>query len=279
MIYKNTPIVKSSDFLLTVIHLVTSILINADFITLHYFTPTKLACSLDAMIAGNLYTSFIAIVVMKSHKIVNAFNSMNKLSTKSKRNTILQQWFTIFILTVSSIVLTFVAMETQKVEVQSLRDIQNERILISCRNITPKTIQLGFAGLLQVATFIIAYKGRNLPDIFNESMSLLYASFASTMSFVVVFILLRFKSKDAFFQASIIWLAISLNLNIYILLCYGKKVYIVLFKKEKNTRNYIQRKTFESNCSNNLRTTHESGLWLYKCVSSEFENINTKKGY
>ena len=178
MIYKNTPIVKSSDFLLTVIHLVTSILINADFITLHYFTPTKLACSLDAMIAGNLYTSFIAIVVMKSHKIVNAFNSMHKLSTKSKRNTILQQWFTIFILTVSSIVLTFVAMETQKVEVQSVRDIQNKRILISCRNITPKTIQLGFAGLLQVATFIIAYKGRNLPDIFNESMSLLYASFA-----------------------------------------------------------------------------------------------------
>ena len=260
VIYRNTPIIKSSDFLLTVIHLMTAIFINTDLITLSHSKPRELTCCLDAIIAGNLYTFFIAIVLMKSHKILNAFNSMHRLSTKRKRNTILQQWFTIFILTVSSFIWTFIAMETQKVNVQSRRDTQIKIIYIFCRNIRPKTIQLAFAGLLQLATFIIAYKGRNLPDIFNESMSLLYASFASTMSYVVVFILLRFKSKDAFFQASIIWLAISLNLNIYILLCYGKKVYIVLFKKEKNTRNYIQRKTFESNCSNNLRTTHESGL-------------------
>ena len=257
MKYPNTPIVKSSDFLLAMIHMFTSILINAAFSALRHLKPREWTCFLDAIFAGNLYTFFIAIVLMKSHKILSAFNSMHKLSTKSKRNTILQQWFTIFILTTSSVVLTFVAMETQTVTVQSRRDTANKIIHLFCRNILPKTTQFGFAGVLQVATFIVAYRGRNLPDIFNESMSLLYASFASTMSFAVMFILLRFRSNDSNFQASIVWLVASLNSNIYILLCYGKKLFIVLFKKENNTLAYIQQRTFQSNRRKILQTNEE----------------------
>ena len=53
MIYHNTPIVKSSDVLLTSIHLVTSVMTSTAFITLRHLKPSQLTCSLDAIIAGN----------------------------------------------------------------------------------------------------------------------------------------------------------------------------------------------------------------------------------
>ncbi|XP_066936165.1 metabotropic glutamate receptor 8-like [Clytia hemisphaerica] len=246
--YRDTPIAKSSDFILTAIHLITSLFINTGILFVRHFKPTLVLCNIDATTFGLFYTLFIAIVLTKSHKILRAFGSMRKLTTKNKRITIIQQYAIIIGLIVSVVLLTLVALSKDYPVVVSQKDPQKLLKYMFCRNQLPKMFQFGFSGLLQVATFIIAYRGRNLPDIFNESMSLLYASFASTMSFVVMFIVLYFGGKeDVFLPATIIWLAISLNSNIYILLCYGKKMYIILFNKEQNTRSFIQKRTFEFN--------------------------------
>ena len=117
-------------------------------------------------------------------------------------------------------------------------------VYVMCDNKPHLRVQLGFSTILQVASFITAYRGRNLPSIYNDSMSLVYASFACIMSFVVMFTLQPFTKEDPFMPRSIMRLTLSLCANVYVLLCYGKKLYIILFKKEKNTRNYIQSKTF-----------------------------------
>eukprot|EP00111_Clytia_hemisphaerica_P003452 TCONS_00009880-protein len=83
IIYHKTPIVKISDFILTVIHLFTSILINAVSVILPHTKPRKFTCFFETIVAGNLYTFFIAIVLMKSHDCFQ-FNAkiVNKKQTK-----------------------------------------------------------------------------------------------------------------------------------------------------------------------------------------------------
>ena len=54
MKYPNTPIVKSSDFLLAMIHMFTSILINAAFSALRHLKPREWTCFLDAIFAGTV---------------------------------------------------------------------------------------------------------------------------------------------------------------------------------------------------------------------------------
>ena len=247
-IFRNTPIVKCCDFSLTVLHLLTSLLVNIALLFGSFMKPTQLICYLDATGVGFLYTIFIACVLTKSHKLLRAFGSTRRLTSNNKRNTVIQQWIVISLVSLSSGAFVLLALTKQTPEITNTRDVEKVLIYVTCNTISHKTLQLGLAAVLQVATFIIAYRGRNLPNIFNESISLLYASFGSTMSFAVMFIVLRFsKKEDLFFPSSMIWLSISLNSNIYILLCYAKKILIILFEKEKNTRSYMQRKTFESN--------------------------------
>ena len=74
---------------------------------------------------------------------------------------------------------------------------------------------------------------------------MVYASFIGTVTFAVALTIQQFEN-DPFAFDSISWVALSVNMIVYDVFCYGDNVYILLFKPEKNTKRYIKGKTFEA---------------------------------
>ena len=104
---------------------------------------------------------------------------------------------------------------------------------------------MGYAMILQIACLVTAYRGRNLPSVFNESMSMVYSSFITTITTGVMFVVQVFQ-KDPLMAPLITWIVLSMNTFTYLIFLYAKKAYIMLFQKKKNTVQYIQKKTFDA---------------------------------
>ena len=104
-------------------------------------------------------------------------------------------------------------------------------------------VQISFVLLLQCFCFASAYRGKNLPAIFNESMSLIYASLMTTFGFAVMFPIQYFQ-KDPFTRSTTSWMLITMNNILFLLFCYGGKMHFIIFKRHKNNASYFQQKTF-----------------------------------
>jgi len=104
---------------------------------------------------------------------------------------------------------------------------------------------MAYGMVLQIACLITAYRGRDLPNVFNESMSLVYSSFITTIIIAVMFVVQVYQ-KNPLITPLITWIVLSMNSLIYLVLLYARKVYIMLFRKEKNTVSYVQKQTFDA---------------------------------
>jgi len=94
---------------------------------------------------------------------------------------------------------------------------------------------------VQLACVFQAYRCRRLPDYISETMNILYASFITTVFYVVSLpiYLLRRTQQDG----EVVHLTVVLvNSLVILLLMYAKKVYVILFKSRLNTRHYFKKK-------------------------------------
>ena len=80
-------------------------------------------------------------------------------------------------------------------------------------------------------------------------MPIVYSSFTSIVTYVTYFpFQFLQKDKDVKIVARVLIITIA-NL-LFVLIFYGSKLYIILFKPEKNTREYLNRQLFEMSTRN-----------------------------
>ena len=253
-IKRDTPICKASDFKLTIFHLLIGFTIKMMLFLSYKTTPTFIVCHVSLLAYSALYSLFLGIVLMKSHKILKAFAAKRRASSKDKRNTNIQQSSIIVLVFMLGLLLMVAVSAYKSLEVASQKDKTLLVKITHCSNRIHSSVAIALAIILQIACLVTAYRGRNLPSIFNNSMSMVYASFIGTVTFAVALTIQQFE-EDPFAFDSISWVAMSVNLILYDIFCYGDSVFILLFKPEKNTKRYIKGKTFEamSRMSDRLR--------------------------
>ena len=61
---------------------------------------------------------------------------------------------------------------------------------------------------------------------------------------------IQYFQIDPLSKTSIQWLVLLINTILCVTFCYGWKMYLMIFDKEKNTREYVKAKTFELMQSN-----------------------------
>ena len=89
-----------------------------------------------------------------------------------------------------------------------------------------------------------AYRGRNLPGPFNEAMPIVYSSFTSIVTYITYFAF-QFLQKDKDIKIVARVLIITIANLLFVMIFYGSKLYIILFKPKQNTREYLQQEMFE----------------------------------
>jgi len=252
-IYRKTPIGKSTDLVMTVFHFIVNLSLHAGLFYTQHMEPSTVNCIASVICSGSVYNLFVSVALMKSHKLLKAFSSKRRATEKDKKITLMQQLFTIAISLAISIILIVVTFAQDFPSVAQSRDSMNYLIYYSCSNLTHVFVQMAYGMVLQICCFVTAYRGRNLPNVFNESMSMVYSSFITTIITAVMFVVQIFQ-KDPLVAPIITWTVLSMNSLIYLILLYARKVYIMLFRKEKNTVSYVQKQTFSAmkNSSKNI---------------------------
>jgi len=246
MVHRNTPICKSVDLNLTMLQLTSSFVLMVFLHVVKEGAPhMEWLCLFIPVILGMNYSLFVGIVLIRSHKLLKVFSAKVKVTSKDILVTTMQQLFTLVTILLISLCVSIVLAVHDRPSMITVRKVSALLKLTYCANLRHINSQLGFGMFLQLASFVTAYRGRKLPDIFNESMKLVYASFITCLSFVVMFAIQYFQ-KDPLLPLEIAWLAVLFNINVYVFLCNASKIFSILIKKERNTVAYVQKKTFET---------------------------------
>ncbi|XP_052022545.1 vomeronasal type-2 receptor 116-like isoform X2 [Apodemus sylvaticus] len=174
--YKDTPIVKANNLILSyilLISLVFSFLCSLLFIG----HPNQTTCTLQQITFGVFFTVAVSTVLAKTITVVMAF----KLTTPGRRmRGILTSGapnLVIPICTLIQVVLCGIWLVTSPPFID--RDMQSEhgKTVIICNkgSVIAFHVVLGYLGSLALGSFTMAFLARNLPDRFNEAKFLTFS--------------------------------------------------------------------------------------------------------
>ncbi|XP_052023375.1 vomeronasal type-2 receptor 116-like isoform X2 [Apodemus sylvaticus] len=174
--YKDTPIVKSNNCILSYILLIS--LVFCFLCSLLFIGhPNKATCILQQTTFGVFFTVAVSTVLAKTITVVMAF----KLTTPGRRmRGMLTSGAPNLVIPICTLIQLFLCgiwLVTSPPFID--RDIQSEhgKIVIICNkgSVIAFHVVLGYLGSLALGSFSLAFLARNLPDRFNEAKFLTFS--------------------------------------------------------------------------------------------------------
>ena len=130
---------------------------------------------------------------------------------------------------------------TVRVHEQMIKDVH-------CNTEDFINIQLGYSMVLQLYTAFQAFKCRSLPGPFNEAMSIVYSTLIVIVFYSVTFPIYYFLQRIPSTQSTVHFISLTVASLFPMMILYGNKLFIVIFRKKKNSKEYIRTRmwTFSS---------------------------------
>jgi len=241
IIFRKTPVVKSSNFALSMIQLMACNLLLVSFFVFMR-EPTVSRCTLRPVIISTLLAIIVSIVVVKAEKIIIIFFTKTRLTKKDMVTISIRQLVIfIFFVVINVIILRVTLTLPAVVEDSELHKEDGKRlILVRCSTDKQMYVPLIYSAVILLLSIIQGYRGRKLPANYDEGTSICVA--ASCLFFALIFSIWAMDGSNTVYQkVYLVWISLSVGLTLFVLCLYGPKVFIILFQPDKNTKSYQRR--------------------------------------
>ncbi|XP_061166350.1 metabotropic glutamate receptor 8-like [Saccostrea echinata] len=254
IVKRTTPIVKATGFETSIVLLI-GILFSYISPFILVTEPSLASCGFFRVFLGLSYTMAYSSIFSKLMVYNRAFDIQSSMRNKPIQG---QRVFNRNICTMKTalvISLTLSAVHLLALVFWSIRDppspevnfsVTREEALgnLSCADLNNFSyfVNLSFSFLLMIACLVFAIKTRKLPDGMNDSHEIMYCSFTSFLLWIAFIPLYAFSENKL---VKVMSLSISLIIHgTACLLClFITKIYIVIFRPEKNNKERVMRTT------------------------------------
>ena len=243
-IRKGTPLVRASDRTLSQIQTTSAFMMFLFLLVQPFLQANIQLCVLLPSFVGVTFSVFVAVTLAKVEKPILVFRDPKQLTQRDINKTIAHQYLMITLIPFASIMLAVIRYKYSPTEIlTSFNDVTVEKT-IKCSTDGYLHIQIIFIIILSLITLIQAYRVRNLPDNYSESMTILYSSLSAAVFLGILFPIYHSQENDLA-QMHVQWIILSSVGLILTLSMYARKLFIIVFQPEKNTMKAWNRKRLQ----------------------------------
>ncbi|XP_067839927.1 G-protein coupled receptor family C group 6 member A [Heptranchias perlo] len=228
----NTPVVKSNGGSMCFIMLV-SLLLSFVSVGVLLGKPSNVTCKIRQPLFGISFTLSVSCALTKSLKILLAFN-FNPANQKHLKN-LYRPWLIKGFCTGLQIVICTMWLVFNGPKAQRDTKRLPEEIFLECNegSYIAFAVMLGYIAFLALICFIFAFKGRKLPENYNEAKFITFSMLIYFISWIT-FVPVHVTTHGMYLPAVEVVTILS---STYGILCchFFPKCYIILFKKKYNT--------------------------------------------
>uniref|UniRef100_A0A668A7N3 G-protein coupled receptor family C group 6 member A n=1 Tax=Myripristis murdjan TaxID=586833 RepID=A0A668A7N3_9TELE len=238
--HRDTPIVKAAGGLLCQVILFSLV---GSFISAILFVgrPTSLQCKARQVLFGVSFTLCVSCILVKSLKILLAFQFNPELQGLLRR---LYQPHVIISGCVALQLVTCICWLILKSPVNHVSR-NSKTLLENCHEGSHVAfgVMLGYIAVLALVCFVCAYKGRKLPQKYNEAKFITFSMLLYLISWML-FVPVYVTTEGIYLPA--VEMVVILISNYGILSChFFPKCYVILFRKEQNTQSAFKKNLYE----------------------------------
>ena len=245
---QDTPLVRAMDFKISILHLISLLLTFIVTPYLFIMKPVSIVCIVRPLCISVLNNLSVAFVIAKSHRLLSIFKSKLKVLSEGEMRRY-NAYVGTGIFLICGIGQAFLLLPASKIKPEA-KEIRMDKQMVRdiyCNTEDYINIQLGYLILLQLFTSFQAFKCRSLPGPFNEAMPIVYSTLIVIATYSVTFPIYYFQHIESM-KANVHFISLSVANLFPMLILYGNRLYIVVFKRKKNSKNYVRKRiwTFSS---------------------------------
>ncbi|XP_063302491.1 extracellular calcium-sensing receptor-like [Pelobates fuscus] len=243
--FKNTPIVKASNYSLSCLLLLSislCFLCSLNFIGY----PNTERCLARQVTFGMVFTICISCILAKTIMVVFAFMATKPDSSLRRWTDIRVSYMIVFLCSLIQFILCLYWIIVIPPFPEKNTQIKPDMIIYECNEGSPIAFwcMLGYLGLLSTISFIVAFFARRLPDSFNEAKFITFSMLAF-LSVWVSYIPASLSSSGQYVMAMEVFAIFSSSWALVICMFIPKCV-IILFKPTINSREKLMVKDRDS---------------------------------
>ncbi|XP_023315068.1 metabotropic glutamate receptor-like [Trichogramma pretiosum] len=243
---RNTPIIKASGRELSCLMLfgiLASFLMTFAIIA----WPNEYTCALTRFGIGLCYTICYAALVTKTNRIHRIFNNATNSPHKPRYTSPNSQLTITGVLTAVEILINGAWLLRMKPKTIFIFPSREQRLII-CEGFNDYSYIVGLVYpffLIVICTYY-AIKTRKCPEGFNETRRIAFTNY-TTLVLWLAFVPLYLASADNAIRVVTLALSLSLSAFVQLTCLFLPKIYIVIIKPEKNTRELVMTRHRSSN--------------------------------
>ena len=256
IVFWDTPVIKSSSRELSIIQ-VTSLLILFCLPILAYFPCTKHLCIFQTLIFGFCLSTVIAIIVVKTYRLLRVFNGRFSKVSRFLQNQ--YQIVFVYLIVFVQLIASVLWLLYRPIKTDIVIDKASLSYHVTCgvnQAIIFWTV-VCYIFLLKLVSGYMAFRARKLPENFNEAQYICFSMFTACILWLM-YIPLYFSLEGV--SAVVAFLSINyFNTLAILLILYGYKLYIVLLHSYMNSPEYFRKTATKATVTNFKREIKTKG--------------------